>query len=214
MAPLGLCHLPASGCLARLPPSPPQDTWLPEQVAFVSAMGNARANAFWEARLPPGFRRPPENDMALLRAYITDKYVERRYAAQGYGEPPGIDNYTTHPVRAGACRCSGCGGMQAAPLHAGACLAGWACSCDRRVPVPLSLRQLCRSCWCCACSSWCSKALPRAAQQAARSSSRRPSTQQLRPHRLRHPPQGWLLARKRRLRRPSSRSHPHLALTC
>lgn len=77
----------------------PQDTWLPEQVAFVSAMGNARANAFWEARLPPDFRRPPENDMALLRAYITDKYVERRYAAQGYSEPPGIDNYATHPVR-------------------------------------------------------------------------------------------------------------------
>lgn len=25
-----------------------QDTWLPEQVAFVSAMGNARANAYWE----------------------------------------------------------------------------------------------------------------------------------------------------------------------
>ncbi|KAL4434139.1 hypothetical protein ABPG75_000580 [Micractinium tetrahymenae] len=73
------------------------DTWLPEQVVFVSAMGNARANAFWEARLPPDFRRPPENDMALLRAFITDKYVERRYAAQGYAEPPGIDNYTVHP---------------------------------------------------------------------------------------------------------------------
>lgn len=34
----------------------PQDTWLPEQVAFVQAMGNARAQGFWEARLPRDFR--------------------------------------------------------------------------------------------------------------------------------------------------------------
>jgi stromal membrane-associated protein len=50
-----------------------QDTWLPEQVAFVSAMGNARAAAYWEANLPADFRRPPENDMSLLRVFITDK---------------------------------------------------------------------------------------------------------------------------------------------
>ena len=31
------------------------DTWLPEQVAFVEAMGNAKGNAYWEARLPAGF---------------------------------------------------------------------------------------------------------------------------------------------------------------
>lgn len=74
------------------------DTWLPEQVAFVSAMGNARAAAFWEARLPRDFRRPPENDMGQLRTFITDKYVEARYASRDYAEPPCSDNYTTHPV--------------------------------------------------------------------------------------------------------------------
>lgn len=104
--------LPA--CLPPLPPSiqpptpptllnspiqPLQDTWLPEQVAFVAAMGNAHANEFWEARLPADFRRPPENDMGLLRTFITDKYVARRYAAREYPEPPNIDTYTTHPVR-------------------------------------------------------------------------------------------------------------------
>lgn len=76
------------------------DTWLPEQVAFVSAMGNARANAYWEANLPADFRRPPENDMALLRAFITDKYVSRRYAAREYPDPPTIDTYSTHPFMA------------------------------------------------------------------------------------------------------------------
>lgn len=54
-------------------PAVRQDTWLPEQVAFVSAMGNARAAAYWEANLPADFRRPPENDMSLLRIFITDK---------------------------------------------------------------------------------------------------------------------------------------------
>jgi len=37
-------------------------------------MGNARAAAFWEARLPPSFARPPEGDMAALSAFIGAKY--------------------------------------------------------------------------------------------------------------------------------------------
>ena len=65
----------------------------------MAAMGNARANAYWEAGLPPGFRRPPDHDMAQLRSYITDKYVSRRYADRAYPEPPTIDNYAAHPVR-------------------------------------------------------------------------------------------------------------------
>lgn len=85
------------------------DTWLPEQVAFVQAMGNARGNAFWEASLPRDFRRPPEQDMEALRAYITDKYINKLYALRDYREPPTIDNYSTHPVRSGRsrvhCRC-------------------------------------------------------------------------------------------------------------
>ena len=50
------------------------DTWLPEQVEFISKLGNVRANAFWEARLPRGFRRPTEGDMSALKNFITEKY--------------------------------------------------------------------------------------------------------------------------------------------
>lgn len=61
-------------------------------------MGNVRGNAFWEGRLPKDFRRPLEADMAALRVFITDKYVNRKYCLQGYNEPPGIENYESHPV--------------------------------------------------------------------------------------------------------------------
>ena len=50
------------------------DTWLPEQVAFVQRMGNSKANRYWEARLPKGFRRPAEGDMHGLSIFIGDKY--------------------------------------------------------------------------------------------------------------------------------------------
>ena len=50
------------------------DTWLPEQVAFAQAMGNRRANIYWEARLSSGFRRPNEGDMVGLKNFIEEKY--------------------------------------------------------------------------------------------------------------------------------------------
>ena len=51
------------------------DTWLPEQVAFVAAMGNGRAAIFWEARLPPNFERPRDGDMRALSVFINQKWV-------------------------------------------------------------------------------------------------------------------------------------------
>ncbi|KAK9817871.1 hypothetical protein WJX72_003441 [[Myrmecia] bisecta] len=59
------------------------DTWLPEQVAFIQRMGNRRANHFWEARLPEGFRRPAEGDMSALSVFIGDKYRNVWDAFQG-----------------------------------------------------------------------------------------------------------------------------------
>lgn len=79
------------------------DTWLPEQVAFMQGevlcmhtcycdcqnyshtracfaiyvslgMGNAKANAFWEAELPQSFKRPSENDRGGLESFIRAKY--------------------------------------------------------------------------------------------------------------------------------------------
>lgn len=107
------------------------DTWLPEQVAFVSAMGNARANAFWEERLPADFRRPPENDMGQLRAYITDKYVARRYAARDYPEPPNSDNYAAHPVSGAGWEVGG-GGLGGGWLGAASSGVPAACRCMQR----------------------------------------------------------------------------------
>ena len=45
------------------------------QVHFISVMGNARANLFWECRLPEGFQRPREGDMRQLSTYINAKYA-------------------------------------------------------------------------------------------------------------------------------------------
>lgn len=38
--------------------------------------------------------------MAPLRVFITDKYVNKRYASREYREPPTIENYATHPFLA------------------------------------------------------------------------------------------------------------------
>jgi stromal membrane-associated protein len=38
-------------------------------------MGNAKANAFWEAELRPSFKRPSENDHAGLESFIRSKYI-------------------------------------------------------------------------------------------------------------------------------------------
>ncbi|KAL3137259.1 hypothetical protein ABBQ32_006805 [Trebouxia sp. C0010 RCD-2024] len=73
------------------------DTWLPEQVEFISKLGNIRANAYWEARLPQGFRRPAEGDMSALKEFITEKYQNQAYSSRDYDGPPNIDNYFNHP---------------------------------------------------------------------------------------------------------------------
>lgn len=73
------------------------DTWLPKQVEFVRAMGNLKANRFWEAALPEGFRRPPGgNPNPELASFIRAKYVDKRYAARD-APPPDINNYPGHP---------------------------------------------------------------------------------------------------------------------
>ena len=74
------------------------DTWLPEQVAFIQAMGNAPAATYWEAHLPADFRRPPEADMTRVRTFISDKYINKAYAAVDvYPDPPCIENFPSHP---------------------------------------------------------------------------------------------------------------------
>lgn len=56
------------------------DDWADEQLAKMREMGNTRANAFWAAHLPPD-AVPDPSDRAALQTFITDKYVNRLYAA-------------------------------------------------------------------------------------------------------------------------------------
>uniref|UniRef100_A0A0C9RYU1 TSA: Wollemia nobilis Ref_Wollemi_Transcript_2296_1966 transcribed RNA sequence n=1 Tax=Wollemia nobilis TaxID=56998 RepID=A0A0C9RYU1_9CONI len=63
------------------------DTWLPEQVSFIQNMGNAKANAYWEAELPQNFKRPAENDRAGLEHFIRAKYETRRWVPRNVRSP-------------------------------------------------------------------------------------------------------------------------------
>ncbi|KAH7424881.1 hypothetical protein KP509_11G029600 [Ceratopteris richardii] len=74
------------------------DTWLPEQVAFMQGMGNAKANAFWEAELPSSFRRPTENDRGGLEAFIRSKYEARRWVAKKDKSPSKIQEERHTPT--------------------------------------------------------------------------------------------------------------------
>ncbi|GAB4827602.1 Putative ADP-ribosylation factor GTPase-activating protein agd15-like [Ancistrocladus abbreviatus] len=58
------------------------DTWLPEQVAYMKSTGNAKANSYWEAELPPNF------DRSRIERFIRAKYVEKKWAARTAGELP------------------------------------------------------------------------------------------------------------------------------
>ncbi|CAK9870251.1 unnamed protein product [Sphagnum jensenii] len=55
------------------------DTWLPEQVDFISGMGNVKANTFWEAELPQTYKRPGEKDHTGLENFIRAKYEAKRW---------------------------------------------------------------------------------------------------------------------------------------
>ncbi|CAG9463872.1 unnamed protein product [Pedinophyceae sp. YPF-701] len=63
------------------------DTWLPEQVQFIQVMGNAKANAYWEANLPANFRKPDSCD----RSFIEQKYIRGRYRSSE--KPPTIERF-------------------------------------------------------------------------------------------------------------------------
>ncbi|KAG9441974.1 hypothetical protein H6P81_017828 [Aristolochia fimbriata] len=50
------------------------DTWLPEQVAFMQAMGNEKSNSYWEAGLPPNYDR-----IGAIESFIRAKYEDKRW---------------------------------------------------------------------------------------------------------------------------------------
>ncbi|ORY36861.1 ArfGap-domain-containing protein [Rhizoclosmatium globosum] len=89
------------------------DAWTPEQIASMVKWGNAKANAYWEGGLAPGFEGPPE---ANIDQWIREKYDGKRFAARGpipdpdtiplpagiapvsSGQPAGCSTATSRPV--------------------------------------------------------------------------------------------------------------------
>ena len=55
------------------------DTWKEKQVVDMETMGNDRANAYWEARLPPG-AKPTSSALPVVEKYIRAKYERKMYA--------------------------------------------------------------------------------------------------------------------------------------
>jgi len=69
------------------------DAWTCTQVDFLSATGNAVANAHWEAQLPVGFQRPRAEDAdgrpsVALEGFIRRKYDSKAYASRAEAWPP------------------------------------------------------------------------------------------------------------------------------
>jgi len=65
------------------------DKWTPELVAGMEAVGNARANEFWERSVPASVERPREGDMRQLDVWIRDKYERGLYKDKSRPAPEG-----------------------------------------------------------------------------------------------------------------------------
>ncbi|KAI7758051.1 hypothetical protein M8C21_007415 [Ambrosia artemisiifolia] len=52
------------------------DTWLPDQIACIQAMGNKKSNQYWEALLPPKY------DRVGIENFIRAKYVDKKWVSQ------------------------------------------------------------------------------------------------------------------------------------
>ncbi|CAN6584724.1 unnamed protein product [Malus baccata var. baccata] len=76
------------------------DTWLPEQIAFMEAMGNEKANSYWEKELPPNF------DRSGTEKFIRAKYDGRMWvvknAKQPALEPVDMSIHSNNLVKGGA----------------------------------------------------------------------------------------------------------------
>lgn len=67
------------------------DTWLPQQVSFMAATGNAVANGYWEAKLSS--QQKPHYESADLEPFIRRKYCNKEFAEGTW--PPALPNEAT-----------------------------------------------------------------------------------------------------------------------
>ena len=84
------------------------DEWTQEQAHTMECVGNAIANAYWEANLPKDFVRPDPGSRYEMTNFIKQKYVNKKWAAQGpppgyrdpvESEPPPAPVPRSHPPR-------------------------------------------------------------------------------------------------------------------
>jgi hypothetical protein len=58
------------------------DAWTQPQLDKMRAMGNARFNSIWEAKLPDGYVKPTKHtDQSILEKFIREKYVYSEWKA-------------------------------------------------------------------------------------------------------------------------------------
>jgi len=58
------------------------DEWEPEQIEFMRATGNQKANRFWEARLSDAFPKPTSKDpQEMVVNFLRAKYVRKEFVA-------------------------------------------------------------------------------------------------------------------------------------
>ncbi|KAH0786024.1 ARF GAP-like zinc finger-containing protein [Histomonas meleagridis] len=63
------------------------DTWKEEEAAMMERVGNAKANAYWEALLPPDFQRPSSTDVTNMTKFIRQKYEQEKWVDHSM-QPP------------------------------------------------------------------------------------------------------------------------------
>ena len=77
------------------------DEWPPGHVAVMTGLGNYIANTIWEARIPPGYRKPgPDSPREEKERYIKAKYERKEWLA-GLPGPGGQSQYLVEAI----CRC-------------------------------------------------------------------------------------------------------------
>lgn len=64
------------------------DKWTEAQVEGMERMGNARANAFWQARMPAGDKPTPNASRDECERFIRKKYERRAYVDPALGDGP------------------------------------------------------------------------------------------------------------------------------
>ncbi|KAL1805559.1 hypothetical protein ACET3Z_028627 [Daucus carota] len=60
------------------------DTWLPDQIALIQSMGNAKSNSYWESELPSNY------DRVGIENFIRAKYNDKRWIPRSVKTTPSI----------------------------------------------------------------------------------------------------------------------------